>query len=125
MAGGRPVAVALLGLALVLASCGWIAPASPPPTPTPGAGDPLPDNEAAIARAVSAADIGGPLVPEEVLHGTYAALDPEAHNFLGPAPVAWPGSTEVWRVTLVGPHGSETIVLSMTGDLMGRVTQGN
>ena len=116
-----------LGLAFVLASCGWIAPVSPPPapTPTPAAGEQLPDNEAAIERAISVADIGGPFVAEEVLHGTYAALDPEAHNYLGPAPVAWPGSTEVWRVTLVGPHGSETIVLSMAGDLIGAVTQGN
>jgi hypothetical protein len=114
-----------MALAFVLASCGSTATTSPPPTRTPGPGDPLPDVDAAIARAVSVADIGGPLVAEEVLHGAYAALDPEAHNFLGPAPAAWPGTTEVWRVTLVGPHGSETIVLSMTGDLIGAVTQGN
>ena len=124
MAGGRLVASALIALAAILASCGSTAPTSASPTPTPGPGDPLPDNEAAIARATSIAEIRGPLVPEEVLLGTYAALDPEAHNFLGPPPPAWPATTEVWRVTLVGPHGSETIVLSMNGDLIGAITQG-
>jgi hypothetical protein len=78
-----------------------------------------------VARAGTVADIGGPFSVEEAIQGTYWDLDPESHNSLGPPQSRWPPGTEVWRITLVGPNGRESIVLSMHGDLIGAVTQGN
>ena len=119
-------------VAVALAAC-----ASPAPriessnvaaaTPTSGPGDPLSDREAAIARAISVAEIGGPFTVEEGIEGSYAELDVEAHNnVLGPPANLPPATTRVWRISLRGPNGSQSMILAAAdGSLIGAVTQGH
>ncbi|HEX5822868.1 MAG TPA: hypothetical protein VFY18_00285 [Candidatus Limnocylindrales bacterium] len=133
MVGVRAGAALVLAVtAFVASACGALAPsvASVPTatgTPTPGPGDRLPDREAAIARAISVAEIGGPFVVDEGIRGTFADLDVMAHNnVLGPPENPLPGSTMVWRVTLHGPNGSESIILGVAdGARIGAISQGH
>ncbi len=130
----KSAAVILLVVASIAGCAGPMPIGSPtarpasdsPPTPTPGPGDPLPNREPAIARAIAVAEIVGPFAVTEAIRGTLAALDPFARNDISdPPPSEWPGSTEVWRVTLQGPTGSTSIVLTGQGDLVGSITQGH
>ena len=131
MAGGRP-GLTLVLFAVALWACASSVPSVEPSsvsaaTPTPGPGDPLPEREAAIARAISLAEIGGPFVVAEGIQGSYADLDVESHNNVSGPPVKLsPASTRVWRVTLRGPNGSESMILAAAdGGLIGAVTQGH
>jgi hypothetical protein len=76
---------------------------------------------------MSVAEIGGPFRVDEAINGLYGVLDPESrNNLLGPAPpTTWPDDAQVWRVGLTGPNGSESIVLSMDGMVIGWVVQGH
>ena len=83
----------------------------------------------AIIAATRLATIAGPVEAIETLSGRYAALDPSSHNNPGdPAAAAREQALAdriVWRVTVKGPSGIETIVIDAeTGENLGSVVQG-
>ena len=129
MTGRRLAASALIGISIVLASCTSTEPTPAQPTATPGPGDPLPNVDAAAARAASVAEIAGPFKALEIVSGRFDALDPESHNapFDPAAPARWASlaDRQVWRVTFAGPGGRESAVLDAgTGELLAAVIQG-
>jgi hypothetical protein len=119
------VAVAVAITALVAGGCSL-----PEPSPSQASWPPILDSGAAIEAAARVAQIGGPLRAVDVLPGTFASLDPEAHNAPGdPATAARRAQLAgraVWRIELAGPNGRETLVLDAeTGELLGAVTEGS
>ena len=129
MTGRRLAASALIGISIALASCTSTEPTPAQPTATPGPGDPLPNVDAAAARAASVAEIAGPFKALEIVSGRFDALDPESHNapFDPAAPARWASlaDRQVWRVTFAGPGGRESAVLDAgTGELLAAVIQG-
>jgi len=69
----------------------------------------LRDREAAIARAISVAEIGGPFRVEGAVNGPHEMLDPESRDNV---------------LDLTGPNGHESVVLSADGVVVGWLVQG-
>ena len=126
----RPPARLAATLALAAGMLPLVGCAGPAPTPFPAAaGLPIVDAEAATAAAKRLAEIAGPVEAVEAVSGRHDALDPFAHNNPGdPAEAAREQALAgrfVWRVTMNGPTGTETIVIDAeTGESLGAVVQG-